>query len=182
MAELRPEPFAAAEKLPRVRQERGDIGPDATDNRLTVGEEPVQAGLDGFGQASAFGHAPSLSALGADTLGEPGRTTRWAAIREEAAVPLSEHEQRLLDEMERQLYQNDADFVSAVGRPRRHPTYRTVLLGVLLLLVGIAVLVAGVISKFSIVGIIGFVLMFAGVVVALTPKRKPNQTPPDDRI
>ncbi len=97
-------------------------------------------------------------------------------------MPLSEHEQRLLDEMERQLYQNDADFVSAVDRPRRRRTYRTVLLGVLLLVVGIGVLVVGVISKFSIVGIVGFVLMFAGVVVALTPKPKSSQTPPDDRI
>ncbi len=97
-------------------------------------------------------------------------------------MPLSEHEQRLLDEMERQLYQNDADFVSAVGRPRRRSTHRTVLLGVLLLVVGIGALVVGVISKLSIVGIVGFVLMFAGVVVALTPKHKNPQTPPDDRI
>ncbi|WP_298227428.1 DUF3040 domain-containing protein [Gryllotalpicola sp.] len=98
-------------------------------------------------------------------------------------MPLSEHEQRLLDEMERQLYQNDADFVSAVGRPRRRrSTYRTVVLGVLLLVVGVGALLVGVISKFSIVGIVGFVLMFAGAVVALTPKRKSSQTPPDDRI
>ncbi|MET0713865.1 MAG: DUF3040 domain-containing protein, partial [Mycetocola sp.] len=30
-------------------------------------------------------------------------------------MPLSEQEQRLLDEMERNLYRNDADFVSTVG-------------------------------------------------------------------
>jgi len=43
-------------------------------------------------------------------------------------MPLSEQEQRLLDEMERNLYRNDADFVAAVsGRGR--PNYRSIVLG-----------------------------------------------------
>jgi len=41
-------------------------------------------------------------------------------------MPLSEHEQRLLEEMERSLYQNDADFVAKVGGKRARPAYRSI--------------------------------------------------------
>ena len=51
-------------------------------------------------------------------------------------MPLSEHEQRLLEEMERSLYQNDADFVAKVGGRRGKPAYRTIVLGILLAIVG----------------------------------------------
>jgi len=49
-------------------------------------------------------------------------------------MPLSEHEQRLLDEMERNLYGHDADVTSTafVGMPR--PNYRAIVLGVILAL------------------------------------------------
>ena len=36
-------------------------------------------------------------------------------------MPLSEHEQRLLEEMERNLYHHDADFVATVGNRRGKP-------------------------------------------------------------
>lgn len=86
-------------------------------------------------------------------------------------MPLSEHEQRLLDEMERGLYQNDADFVAKVGGARVRPTYRAVVLGILLAVVGIAVLLTGVFVQVIIVGIVGFALMLVGVLVAITPSR-----------
>jgi len=86
-------------------------------------------------------------------------------------MPLSEHEQRLLDEMERSLYQNDADFVAKVGGARVRPTYRAVVLGILLAVVGVAVLLTGVFIQQIIVGILGFALMLAGVLVAITPSR-----------
>ncbi|QDZ13669.1 DUF3040 domain-containing protein [Humibacter ginsenosidimutans] len=87
-------------------------------------------------------------------------------------MPLSEHEQRLLDEMERSLYQNDADFVAKVGGGRVRPTYRAVVLGILLAVVGIGVLLTGVFTQIVLVGILGFVLMLAGVLVAITPSRR----------
>ena len=87
-------------------------------------------------------------------------------------MPLSEHEQRLLDEMERSLYQNDADFVAKVGGARGRPTYRAVVLGILLAVVGIGVLLTGVFTQIVLVGILGFVLMLAGVLVAITPGRR----------
>src|SRR5690349_14500323 len=86
-------------------------------------------------------------------------------------MPLSEQEQRLLDEMERSLYRNDADFVATGGR-RGRPNYRSVTIGILLAAAGIAALIAGVAIPQLLVGIAGFVLMFAGVLLALTPSKR----------
>ena len=85
-------------------------------------------------------------------------------------MPLSEQEQRLLDEMERHLLRNDADVVSA-DRDGRAINYRNVTLGAILVLVGIGALVAGVATQLIVVGILGFVAMLGGVVLALTPTR-----------
>jgi len=87
-------------------------------------------------------------------------------------MPLSEQEQRLLEEMERSLYHNDADFVATVSSRRGKPNYTVVVLGILLGLAGVATLVAGVIVRLPIVGILGFVVMFAGVLVAVSPPRR----------
>ncbi|PPH51789.1 DUF3040 domain-containing protein [Rathayibacter sp. AY1E2] len=84
-------------------------------------------------------------------------------------MPLSEHEQRLLDEMERNLYQNDADFVAAVGKGRGGTNYRALVLGILLGILGLAVLVAGVVVRQPLVGILGFAFMLGGVIVAMRP-------------
>lgn len=93
-------------------------------------------------------------------------------IRKGTGMPLSEQEQRLLDEMERNLYQNDADFVATVGVGRGRVNYRGIVLGAILFLVGIIVLLAGVGTQNSVVGVLGFAVMFAGVFVAATPSRR----------
>jgi hypothetical protein len=87
-------------------------------------------------------------------------------------MPLSEQEQRLLEEMERNLYQNDADFVATVSQRKGKPNYTVVAVGVLLVLAGVGVLVTGVVLPQPLVGLLGFVVMFVGVLVALTPPRK----------
>jgi hypothetical protein len=87
-------------------------------------------------------------------------------------MPLSEHEQRLLEEMERSLYHNDADFVAKVGGHRGRPAYRSIVLGILITVVGIACLIVGVFLQAPIVGIIGFVVMLAGVLLAIAPPRR----------
>ena len=46
-------------------------------------------------------------------------------------MPLSEQEQRLLEEMERSLYNNDSDFVATVGNRGGRPNYTLVVVGVL---------------------------------------------------
>ncbi|GHD40555.1 DUF3040 domain-containing protein [Mycetocola manganoxydans] len=94
-------------------------------------------------------------------------------------MPLSEQEQRLLDEMERNLYRNDADFVSTVGDRRGRPTYRSVALGSVITIVGAAALVLGVILQQPIIGILGFGVMLAGVLVAISPGKADADAPAD---
>ena len=86
-------------------------------------------------------------------------------------MPLSEQEQRLLEEMERSLYHNDADFVATVGATKLRPSYRSIALGVLLVVAGIALLIAGVALHLLWLGIVGFVVMFGGVLLAISPGR-----------
>jgi hypothetical protein len=87
-------------------------------------------------------------------------------------MPLSEHEQRLLEEMERSLYHNDADFVATVGGRRNRPAYRSIALGILVAVVGVAALITGVLIQIPLVGILGFVIMFVGVLIAIAPPRR----------
>ncbi|MDQ1083622.1 MULTISPECIES: DUF3040 domain-containing protein [Microbacterium] len=89
-------------------------------------------------------------------------------------MPLSEQEQRLLDEMERHLMSNDTDVVSA---PSRALSYRNIVLGSILVLAGLGALVVGVSIGFNTgflgiaIGVLGFVLMVGGVIFAVTPMR-----------
>lgn len=88
-------------------------------------------------------------------------------------MPLSEQEQRLLDEMERSLYQNDAEFVASVARAQQgRRSYTWLVAGVVVALAGIAVLVLGVVFQQPLIGVLGFVVMFAGVLLALGSPRK----------
>ncbi|WP_353809761.1 DUF3040 domain-containing protein [Agromyces sp. SYSU T00194] len=89
-------------------------------------------------------------------------------------MPLSEQEQRLLEEMERSLYRNDADVMATGGGRRGRPNYRSVVLGVLLGVAGVGALIAGVATQLLFIGIIGFALMFLGVLLAISPSRKPT--------
>ncbi|WP_166983490.1 DUF3040 domain-containing protein [Paramicrobacterium fandaimingii] len=86
-------------------------------------------------------------------------------------MPLSEQEQRLLDEMERHLYRNDADFVSTTGDRRGRPSYRSIALGSLVVLIGIGALVAAVMIQQPVVGVVGFVVMLGGVLLAMQPSK-----------
>jgi hypothetical protein len=87
-------------------------------------------------------------------------------------MPLSEQEQRLLEEMERSLYHNDADYVATVSGRGGKRNYTTIVVGILVGLLGIATIVTGVAIRLPIVGVIGFVVMFVGVLLAISmPKR-----------
>ncbi len=93
-------------------------------------------------------------------------------------MPLSEHEQRMLDQIESALYAEDPKFASSVrGGNLRAPSMRRRLQGVGLFLSGLAMLVSGVAVKATMVGgfpvlsVLGFLVMFAGVVFAITGPR-----------
>ncbi|MFZ2964331.1 MAG: DUF3040 domain-containing protein [Rhodoglobus sp.] len=92
-------------------------------------------------------------------------------------MPLSEQEQRLLEEMERSLYQNDADFVATVSPRRGRPNYTIIVVGVLIAVVGIALLVSGVIVRQPVVGVLGFAVMFVGVLLAVAPPHRAGSAP-----
>ncbi len=95
-------------------------------------------------------------------------------------MPLSEQEQRLLEEMERSLYQNDADFVATVNPNRGRPNYTVLVVGILLGVLGIATLVAGVIIRQPLVGVLGFAIMFVGVLLVVAPPRRAARFPAQD--
>ena len=93
-------------------------------------------------------------------------------------MPLSEQEQRLLDEMERHLMRNDADVVSA-PTDGRTLSYRNIVYGTVLVLVGLGALIVGVSTQLIVVGVIGFVVMLGGVILAVTPTRGIPRAPVD---
>lgn len=88
-------------------------------------------------------------------------------------MPLSEHEQRLLEQIERALYAEDPKFASTVrGAKMRVPSRRRRIQGVALLVLGLVLLVVGVmvplrVFEVPIISVFGFLVMFAGAVIAL---------------
>lgn len=83
-------------------------------------------------------------------------------------MALSEHEQRLLDEMERGFYQSEADVMQTGSVRRRRVSYRSLVLGIIVVLVGIGVLIGGVAAQQLWLGLIGFALMVGGVTLMLS--------------
>jgi hypothetical protein len=92
-------------------------------------------------------------------------------------MPLSEQEQRLLDEMERSLYHNDADFVSAVGGGRGRLNYGALVLGILVGILGLGIVIGGVIFHQPLIGLVGFIAMFGGVLLALRRSKRGRGAP-----
>ncbi|MCV7261158.1 DUF3040 domain-containing protein [Mycobacterium shimoidei] len=93
-------------------------------------------------------------------------------------MPLSDHEQRMLDQIESALYAEDPKFASSVrGGGFRAPTARRRLQGAALFVIGLGMLVSGVafkatmIGNFPVLSVLGFLVMFGGVVFAITGPR-----------
>jgi DUF3040 family protein len=88
-------------------------------------------------------------------------------------VPLSEHEQRMLEQMERALYAEDPKFATALeGSGLRTYTRRRVYQAVAGFLVGIALLMAGMVAQQIWVSVVGFLVMLGCAVLAVTGWRK----------
>jgi len=84
-------------------------------------------------------------------------------------MPLSEHEQRVLEQMERALTAEDPQLVSTLtGSRKSRSTRGSLALSVSMVLVGIGTLLGGLISKMTIVGVIGFALALAGIYLAIS--------------
>jgi hypothetical protein len=88
-------------------------------------------------------------------------------------VPLSEHEQRMLEQMERALYAEDPKFATALeGSGLRTYTRRRVYQAVAGFLVGIALLMTGMVAQQIWIGVVGFLVMLGCAVLAVTGWRK----------
>ena len=87
-------------------------------------------------------------------------------------MPLSEHEQRLFEQIERSLAE-DPKFASAVRStdPRFHARRRIILAAIAVVL-GLAVLVFGVAGKNPPIGVAGFVIMLAAAAYGIQAFRR----------
>ena len=90
-------------------------------------------------------------------------------------MPLSEHEQRLLDQIERALYAEDPKFASSLrGKDPRSNFRRRVLLAVVGFVVGVVLLMTGLVTQLVLVSLLGFLLMFGSALFAVTSWRAVN--------
>src|SRR3954466_10691876 len=98
--------------------------------------------------------------------GPPGSPRRLHD--EEDSVPLSEHEQRMLEQMERALYAEDPKFASSLrGSDLRVLHRRRVFKASVGFLVGIGLLLAGVITPYVPLGVGGSVVMILSALLAV---------------
>ena len=87
-------------------------------------------------------------------------------------MPLSEHEQRLLEQMERALYAEDPKFASSLrGKDPRSNFRRRVLLASVGFAGGVVLLMTGLVTQLVLVSVLGFVLMLASAFFAVTSYR-----------
>ena len=97
-------------------------------------------------------------------------------------MPLSDNEQRLLEQMERALYAEDPKFASAMrGAARRRGAAQRLVLGGIGVVLGLVLLIVGVAggaqnTNTILLGVLGFVLMLAGTAYAVSAHRRPGPT------
>ena len=93
----------------------------------------------------------------------------------EVEMPLSEHEQKVLEDMERALSAEDPKLVSALtgARAIKVARSRLVISGTMVIL-GIGTLFGGLIIKMTFVGVIGFVVALAGTYLAISHGSTPS--------
>lgn len=88
-------------------------------------------------------------------------------------MPLSDHEQRLLEQMERALYQEDPRFASSLRQGRGSSIDRMrIAVGIGIVIVGLVVVVAGVATSLAPIGVAGFAAMVGGAFWAWTGTRQ----------
>lgn len=105
------------------------------------------------------------------TGGGPKSTVR------EVTVPLSEHEQRVLEQMEQALYAEDPRFAtSLVGKSEARARRRRAALGLVIAIAGLAMVVLAVTMHQIWIGGLGFAAMVFGGVWAMTSPRHKGAT------
>lgn len=95
-------------------------------------------------------------------------------------MPLSEHEKRMLKEIEQSLYAEDPQFASQIGGNTgggAAVSAKSLAGGIALLVLGLFGLLGGVVSQQPIIGGVGFVLMLAGAWVMVMAFQRRGATP-----
>lgn len=90
-------------------------------------------------------------------------------------MPLSDHEQRLLEQIERALYAEDPKFASSVRTTDLRTHYRRRLIrSAIGFVVGLAILMAGVVTQafYLVVGVVGFLVMLGFALLGVSAWRK----------
>lgn len=97
-------------------------------------------------------------------------------------MPLSEEELRALEQMERALVQEDPKLASTLrGTNLRRAARRRAVVAIVCFAAGIAILMIGAVSRLTLVGIVGFVVMLLSATAALAALRGTpavRRTPP----
>jgi uncharacterized membrane protein HdeD (DUF308 family) len=83
-------------------------------------------------------------------------------------MALSDHERKLLAEMEAALEQEDPKLLSTLTGKARTLQGSRALLGFSILVVGLLVLISGLIAKATVVGVIAFLISLTGVILIIT--------------
>lgn len=80
-------------------------------------------------------------------------------------MPLSEYEQQILEQMEKSLTSDDPNLATKLAEPTKHSTKRYVVT-ISGTLVGVAILGVGVAQSLPLLGIVGFLVLFAAIALA----------------
>ncbi|CAB4876143.1 MAG: DUF3040 domain-containing protein [Actinobacteria bacterium] len=83
-------------------------------------------------------------------------------------MPLSDHEKRMLQEMEAALLTEDPRLFSALSGEVKPVGRKKLLLGLGLVLLGLITLFGGLVAKITPVGVLGFIFALIGVIVTLS--------------
>jgi len=96
-------------------------------------------------------------------------------------VPLSEEEQRLLQQMEQALAAEDPSLASTLrGSKMRARNRRQAIASVLGFILGIGILMVGVIATLTVVGVVGFLVMLATAYLFIVAWRRGVGSADDD--
>lgn len=96
-------------------------------------------------------------------------------------MALSDHEKRVLEELERGLYEEDAKFVNRVTKSKPATSARIVG-GALLGLAGVSVLILAAVTHIVLFGAVGFVTMLVGAFIATSGQTsKPSDSKPQPK-
>jgi hypothetical protein len=98
-------------------------------------------------------------------------------------VPLSEEEQRLLEQMEEALAAEDPKFASALrGAASRSRHKRITIGGIVGFILGITILMAGAVQMITLVAVGGFLVMLGSAYLALSHWRKMSEPDLPDNV